>query len=159
MKKWYPLYTRSRFEKVAYDNLIAAGYEAYLPMQKTLRQWSDRKKWVDMPLFKSYVFTKIETKQVQKVISVRGVSRFIYFNGQPASMRDQDIELIKKLLENNIPIDIEDGLPDIGESITLTEGVLAGYKGKVTGVSSNKIIVELEEFNKSIIVYLNEDNK
>lgn len=159
MKKWYPLYTRSRFEKVAYDSLISAGYEAYLPLQKTLRQWSDRKKWVEMPLFRSYVFAKIETKQVQNVLHVRGISRFIYFNGQPASMRDQDIELIKKLLENNIPIEIEDGLPEIGEYITLKDGVLAGYTGKVTGVSSSKIIVELEEFNKSIIVYLNDDGK
>lgn len=159
MKKWYPLYTKSRFEKVAYENLLTAGYEAYLPLHRTLRQWSDRKKWVEAPLFSSYVFAKIETKQVQNVLLVRGITRFIYFNGQPASMRDKDIELIKKLLESNIPIEIEDGLPEIGEYVTLKEGVLAGYTGKVTGVSSSKIIVELEEFNKSIIVYLNEDSK
>ena len=154
-----PLYTKSRFEKVAYENLLTAGYEAYLPLHRTLRQWSDRKKWVEAPLFSSYVFAKIEPKQVQNVLLVRGITRFIYFNGQPASMRDKDIELIKKLLESNIPIEIEDGLPEIGEYVTLKEGVLAGYTGKVTGVSSSKIIVELEEFNKSIIVYLNEDSK
>ena len=56
---WFAVYTKSRNEKKVYERLIDEGYEAYLPLQKRLKQWSDRKKWVEEPLLRSYVFVKI----------------------------------------------------------------------------------------------------
>ena len=59
-KKWFVIYTRSRFEKKIYQELLKINIESYLPLQKKLKQWSDRKKWVEEPLFRSYIFVKID---------------------------------------------------------------------------------------------------
>ncbi len=61
-EKWIAAYTKPRHEKVAYDQLIDNGFTAYLPLLRQKRKWSDRKKWVEIPLFKSYVFVKTHLK-------------------------------------------------------------------------------------------------
>ena len=77
--RWYPVYTNSRAEKKAYQELQRKGIEAYLPLKKEWRQWSDRKKIVEEPLFKSYIFVRISNKEHAEVLMTQGVSRFLYF--------------------------------------------------------------------------------
>jgi len=149
-KKWFPLYTRSRFEKIAFKNLLDAGFEAYLPLKKTVRQWSDRKQKVEIPVFSSYVFARISKIESLKVLNIRGVVNYIHFNGQPASIRDKDIELFDKLLKTETKIEIVDGLPELGEEITISDGLLKGYTGKVAKIDKNTILIEIESFNKKI---------
>ncbi|RYE30640.1 MAG: UpxY family transcription antiterminator, partial [Sphingobacteriaceae bacterium] len=100
--KWYPVYTRSRTEKQAFDLLQKKGIEAYLPLQKTLKQWSDRKKWVTEPLFQSYLFVHITPKQQTEVLMTKGIVRFLYHAGKIANMPDQQIDEIQLLLANDI---------------------------------------------------------
>jgi transcriptional antiterminator RfaH len=66
--KWYPVYTHPRAEKKACQALINKGIETYLPLHKQLKQWSDRKKWVEEPLIKSYLFVRITTLEQTKVL-------------------------------------------------------------------------------------------
>ena len=61
--KWYAIYTNPRAEKLVHLRLEETGVEAFLPLQKTYRQWSDRKKLVEKPLLSSYVFVKVMPKQ------------------------------------------------------------------------------------------------
>ncbi len=152
MKEWYPIYTKSRFEKSVYSNLIRAGIESYLPLQLTMRQWSDRKKWVEIPLFNSYLFVKILKTDFQKVLNIRGTSSFLNFNGRPAKIANQEIDIIKKLINCKSNIEIKNGTSSIGELITIQEGLLAGYQGKIIKSDKKRVIIELVEFNKSIIV-------
>ena len=78
-EKWYALYTRPRAEKLVYQRLVEAGIETFLPLQKTYRMWSDRKKLVEKPLLSSYVFVKTNKKSFQKVYKTNGVVKFISF--------------------------------------------------------------------------------
>ncbi|HDO06779.1 MAG TPA: hypothetical protein ENG85_03760, partial [Bacteroidetes bacterium] len=71
-KVWYALYVRSRTEKKVAVELEGADIDFYLPLEKRLRQWSDRKKWVEEPLFRSYIFVHITQKEYYKVLQTRG---------------------------------------------------------------------------------------
>lgn len=151
--KWFPFYTRSRFEKKSYDNLIKSGFEVYLPMQQKLRQWSDRKKMVAMPLFSSYIFVRTLNNRLFDVLNVNGIVRYISFNGQPAIIRDSEIELIRKLLSSNTEIEVVDGKIETGTELLLTSGAFQGYKGKVVQLKNkNKVVIEIASISKSILV-------
>lgn len=157
-KKWYPLYTKSRFEKKAYHHLINAGYEAYLPLQKKLHKWSDRNKIVEVPLFSSYVFVRISPNQIRDVLTIYGVVRYIFFNGRPASARDEEIELIKSLIDKGVDIDVFDGNLDVGKEVTISSGILKGYSGKIHSIKgNNKLIIEIESINKSLLITLDKN--
>lgn len=154
-KKWYPLYTKSRFEKKAYQHLINAGYEAYLPLQKKLHKWSDRNKIVKVPLFSSYVFVRISPNQIRDVLRIYGIVRYIFFNGRPASAQDEEIELIKSLIDKGVDIDVVDGKLEVGQKVTISSGLLKGYSGKIHCFKGkNKLIIEIESINKSLLVTL-----
>lgn len=151
--KWYPLYTRSRFEKKSYDNLVKAGFEAFLPLQKTERKWSDRKKVIDAPLFSSYVFVHITQNYIHKVLQVSGIVRYIQFNGRPATVRDNEIELIRSLLDEKSQIEVVDGIIREGAPVTVNSGLLKGYTGKVIRkAGASKLVIEVESINKSLLV-------
>ena len=60
---WYAIYTRAKAEKKVYEQLERSGYEVYLPLTTTIKQWSDRKKKIKTPLISSYVFIKTEEKK------------------------------------------------------------------------------------------------
>ena len=80
IRKWYPVYTHARAEKKAHEALLKKGIETYLPLNRQLKQWSDRKKWVEEPFIKSYLFVNISDQEQMEVLMTKGVARFIYFS-------------------------------------------------------------------------------
>ena len=83
--KWYALYTRPRAEKLVYQRLIEEHIETFLPLQKTYRMWSDRKKLIEKPLLSSYIFVKTNKKTFPKVYKVIGVVKFVSFEGSSSA--------------------------------------------------------------------------
>lgn len=151
--KWYPLYTKSRFEKQAFEHLLKSGYEAYLPLQHSVRYWSDRKKVIEVPLISSYVFVRIPRNKLYDVVNIYGISRYLSFNGQPATVRDYEIELLKLALENKNEIEVKDGILNLGTEVKFKTGVFTGYTGKVLKqLGKNKLIVELESMGKTMLI-------
>src|ERR1700749_5016142 len=96
--KWYPVYTHAKAEKKAAQSLEGKGIETYLPLRRQLKQWSDRKKWVEEPLIKSYLFVRIAEHDQTEVLMTRGIARFIYFGGKIASMPASQIDNLKLLM-------------------------------------------------------------
>lgn len=129
---WYAVYTRPRSEKKADKWLNEDGIETYLPLKKTLKQWSDRKKMVEEPLIPSYLFVKISNKERVQVMNSPYVISFIRFNGQPAEIREKEIDLLRLML-NELPNDITLLSNDIkkGDKVEIIAGPLAGSKGEV----------------------------
>jgi transcriptional antiterminator RfaH len=154
--RWYPLYTKSKHEKKAYENLVKAGFEAFLPLKKSERKWSDRKKIIDMPLIPSYVFSRFTRSEINDVLKVYGVSRYIKFNGRPAYIRDSEIELLKKALETDNKIkSITNSNLKKGSFVKILSGPFKGYYGKVIRSSGNKkLVIELEAINQTFCVTL-----
>ncbi|WP_454801064.1 UpxY family transcription antiterminator [Mucilaginibacter phyllosphaerae] len=151
--KWYPVYTHPRAEKKAYDALIDKGIEAYLPLQRRLKQWSDRKKWVEEPLLKSYLFVRIADNNQAPVLMTRGVARFLYFSGKIAAMPDRQIDDLKLLLTSSLELEVTEEDLQPGEKIKIKAGPLKGICGEIIAYRSQKqLLLRLENMGCSIIV-------
>ncbi|HEY8782070.1 MAG TPA: UpxY family transcription antiterminator [Mucilaginibacter sp.] len=153
--KWYPVYTYPRAEKKACQALINKGVETYLPLHRQLKHWSDRKKWVEEPFIKSYLFVYIKEHQQTEVLMTKGVSRFIYFSGKIASMPQRQIDDLKLLMASPFELEItEEGLQP-GEKIVIKAGPLKGLKGEVISYRSQKqLALRLENLGYSIIIHV-----
>lgn len=154
MISWYPVYTHPKAEKKAYQALSSKGIEAYLPLRRQLKQWSDRKKWIDEPLIKSYLFVHIASAEKAEVLITKGIARFIYFGGTVASMPDQQIEDLKLLTASAFDIEIteENLLP--GEKVKIKAGALKGMVGEIISYRSQKqLILRLENLGCSVVIH------
>ncbi len=147
-KQWLVAYTKPRAEKRVYDRLLEAEIETYLPLYTTIRQWSDRKKKVEVPLFNSYIFVKVLERERIKVLQVSGVVRFIYYLQKPAVVREKEIEAIKKFLNKTEGLKIR---VEKGEYVEISSGPMEGIYGKVIRVGKEKIILQIEQLNMSLV--------
>jgi transcription antitermination factor NusG len=153
--KWYPVYTNARAEKKAFEALINKGVQTYLPLHRQLKQWSDRKKWVEEPFIKSYVFVNIAEHEQAEVLMTKGISRFLYFSGKPAAMPDRQISELKLLMSSSFALEITEENLQPGERITIKAGPLKGMTGEVISRQSQKqLILRLESIGCSIIVHV-----
>lgn len=157
MKHWFVFYTKSRHEKKVQDFLIKRGYNVFLPMQKVMRQWSDRKRKVEVPLFNSYLFVHITEDQIPMVLQTPGISWNIRYNDRPAVLRSEDLEIIQRFLSSGLFIEAaaEQSLTQ-GDTVEVIGGPLKGMKGIVNRTSDGeKFSVLLESIHQNIIVTLN----
>ena len=151
--KWYPVYTQPRAEKKAYSALIDKGIEAYLPLHRRLKQWSDRKKWVEEPLIKSYLFVRIADNAQTEVLMTKGIARFIYFSGRITAMPDRQINELKLLMASSLDIEVTEEDLQPGEKIKIKAGPLKGITGEIIAYRSQKqLLLRLENLGCSIIV-------
>ncbi len=150
---WYAIYTKSRAEKKTYALLLQRGFEVYLPLQKKLKQWSDRKKWVEEPLFNSYMFVHVSERQYYEVLQTPGVVRYITFSGKAAPIREEQINLLKKILSSESELEISDHQFSVGEKVNVVGGPFHGMTGELVDLKNSKrFIIRFDELNKSIIL-------
>ncbi len=153
-KQWFPVYTNPRAEKKGYEALTQKGIEAYLPLQKQLKQWSDRKKWVEEPLIKSYLFVHITEQQKTEVLMTKGIVRFIYFSGKTATMPERQITDLKLLLASSYELEITEQELQPGEPVKIKAGPLKGFSGEVVAYRSQKqLALRLGDLG-SVIIYI-----
>lgn len=142
------IYTMPRSEKKVAERLEKKGVEVYCPLQTTLRQWSDRKKKVKIPVFPSYVFVCVNEKERELVLMDAGVKNFVFWLGKPAIIRNEEIEEIKKCLSENYLNNEKEG-----DEIVITQGILSGMKGKIKEIRDNKTILVVESLGITITIH------
>lgn len=153
--KWYPVYTNPRAEKKAYQSLINKGVEAYLPLQRQLKKWSDRKKWVEEPFIKSYLFVHIKEHEQAGVLMTKGIARFLYFGGKIAAMPNRQIEQLKLLIASPFELEVTEENLQPGEKIIIKAGPLKGMTGEIISYRSQKqLALRLESLGCTIIVHV-----
>jgi transcriptional antiterminator RfaH len=153
--RWYPVYTHPRAEKSAYQLLLAKGITSYLPLRKELRQWSDRKKWVEEPLLKSYLFVWISAREYSEVLMTKGLCRFIYFSGKIASVPERHIENLRLLLASEAELEVTGRKYKKGENVEVIAGPLMGLRGELIEVYSQKrLLVRLGDTGQSLLVHI-----
>lgn len=153
---WYAIYTRSHYEKKVVDRLREMGIEAWVPLLKTLRQWSDRKKWVEVPLFHSYVFVRSDSNRIKQALQVNGAVYVVSFSGRPTPIPDEQIEWLRLLLASSEKFEISFDDFTFGEHITVEKGVLRGMKGKFVNFKGrNRVLVQIEAINQSLLIDIN----
>jgi transcription antitermination factor NusG len=152
-KIWYAVYVKSRSEKKVASELVRMGIDHYLPMQKVLKQWSDRKKWVEEPLFRSYIFVQISQLEYYNVLNVRGAIRYITFEGKAVPVPEQQIEAIKYYLNEKDPELLEDLHWEKGQKVEVISGSLIGLTGELVELKGkHKVNVEIEAVGRSILL-------
>lgn len=154
-KHWHALYVRSRAEKKVFEQLVESGYEAYLPLITRIKQWSDRKKKVEEPLFRSYVFVRNSERQYYYILGVYGVVKFVTFEHKAVVVPDKQILAIKKYIDN--PLDDEEELKNIdlkeGQLVRITNGPLQGQMGKLVSIKSKRrLLIQIDVVGQSIPV-------
>ena len=141
--------------KKSLQALIDKGLETYLPLHRRLKQWSDRKKWVEEPFIKSYLFVNIKEYEQTEVLMTKGISRFIYFSGKVASMPSRQIDELKLLMASPFELEITEENLQPGEKIMIKGGPLKGLVGEIISYRSQKqLALRLENLGYSIIVHV-----
>ncbi len=150
---WYAVYTRPHHEKVAYRQLLEQNIVAYLPLLTTLRQWSDRKKKVFIPLFSCYLFVCVNMQEYYKALNVDGIVRYITFAGKAAAIPAKQIQLIKNILEQDIEVEETPEYINTGTKVEVVAGPLTGNCGEMIDYfGKRRVIIRIEEINKSMLV-------
>ncbi|MBN7815526.1 UpxY family transcription antiterminator [Algoriphagus pacificus] len=129
--KWYVMYTASRSEKKVAARLKENGKEVYLPIVEELRQWSDRKKKVERPLFNGYVFVKTRRNELWECLQVPGAVKFVHFSGQHATIRDEELETIARVISTGVAIESDGSVIEPGEKVEVIGGALQNMTGEV----------------------------
>ena len=127
---WFALYTRPRFEKKVASGLHDKGLEYFLPLQTVLRQWSDRLKKVEEPLFSCYMFVRIPWNQRILAIQTHGVVRMVCCNGGPSPIPENEINGIRRVLECAESFEVMQYL-DVGQIVKVIDGPLEGVCGRL----------------------------
>jgi len=148
---WFAIYTKPKNEKKVVEGLEKIGVEVYCPMITQVKQWSDRKMKVEMPLINSYVFVNIADKNRNIVFNVPGVVRYLFWLGKPAVIQDHEIEVLKDGLKgilNNVEVQ---GIQP-GDILTISKGPFQGKEGIVSQIEKNKIRLVLKELGVLITI-------
>jgi len=141
---WYVVYTKPKWEKKVAEKLTQIGIECYCPLITQVKQWSDRKKKIEVPLFNSYVFVQIADSERNSVFQVSGVIRYLFWLGKPAIVKNEEIEIIKTSLKDPHLSDITVSTIQVGDKIKLESGLFSDQSAIVKEVSKNYYILVLE---------------
>jgi transcription antitermination factor NusG len=143
-KKWYVVYTRPRWEKKIALLLADKEIEHYCPLNKITKQWSDRRKILQEPLFKGYIFIKKSVHDKWDIRTVPGVINYVYWLGKPASVKESEINIIKKFLYEFNDVEVKNAEISLHEKVQIKQGLMMNYKGIVLEVLGNKAKVRIE---------------
>ncbi|OXG08746.1 transcription antitermination factor NusG [Flavobacterium araucananum] len=144
MKNWYVVYTKPKWEKKVAEKLSQIGIECYCPLITQVKQWSDRKKKIEVPLFNSYVFVQLEDVDRNSVFQIAGVIRYLFWLGKPAVVRDEEINVIKTSLEATNISDISVTSIQVGDRIKLESGAFSNQDAIVQEISNTYYTLVLE---------------
>lgn len=150
---WFVIYTKPRNEKKVTEQLLAIGIEAFCPIITTIKQWSDRKKKVTIPLINSYVFVQLDEVNRFKVFDVPGVVRYVHWLKNPAIVRDSEIQALKELTDKTINNFSIDQLRK-GDDFLVPTGVFKDKKGNIEEVRNNSIKIKLQELGVVVTIQL-----
>jgi len=154
MEKWIAVYTKSRHEKVVIRELEKKNIEAYCPILKERRQWSDRKRWVEFPLFRSYVFIKIELKNSLYILQTMGVHHIIKFQGNISTIPDGIIQNIKSMIDGGFTVEQVEYFVK-GDEVKVVDGPLKGMEGIVVKIKNeNKLVLKVAAIHQAIAVQI-----
>jgi transcription antitermination factor NusG len=157
---WFAVYVKSRAEKKAQTELQFKNIEAFLPLQRKLRQWSDRKKWVEMPLISGYLFVRVSRKEYDSVLQSNHVVSYVRFEGTAAQIPDRQIDYLKLMLkQDNLDIEVTQESFEPGQLVEVVAGPMIGLRGKLVRIKGkNKVAIELEQLGYSALIEITTDD-
>ena len=157
-KLWYAIYVRSRHEKNVHSTLLNKDIESSLPLKTVIRQWSDRKKKVEVPLFRGYVFIRIDIRKDKfNILKTDGVVKFIGIGKNPSRIPDEQIHWVHMIVEKSDTVKNEKEIP-IGQKVSVIAGPLKGLEGIVTrDRNQSRLVIVIESILNAVSVEISPD--
>jgi transcriptional antiterminator RfaH len=151
--QWYAAYTKSRAEKKVLTELQKQGIEAYLPIQKRLRQWSDRRKWVEEPLLRGYIFVNIDMSNYYRVLNSRGVVSYITFEGKAVPIPEKQIDVLRKIVATEADVEVTADNFEPGDKVMVVSGPMHGLEGELVDFRGNRrVMVRIDHIGQQLLV-------
>lgn len=123
-----------------------------------MRQWSDRKKIVMEPLFKGYIFVKLPPPLKWDIKSVDGVINFLYWLGKPANVKEAEIVVIKKFLQEFNAADVTESRMDVNTKVVVKQGVLMNYHGIIIEIRGSRATVSIDSMGLELSALIDKKN-
>jgi transcription antitermination factor NusG len=155
---WYAVNTRPRWEKKVAYVLDTKGIENYCPLNKVVKQWSDRKKVILEPIFKCYVFVKVEEQKKWDLKRIDGILNYVYWLGKPAKIKDAEINTIKKFLNEFSDVAVEQIGLNVNQKVRIKQGILMNYEGILLQLSGNRAFVKIESMGLQLSAHFDKKN-
>lgn len=153
-KKWLAVYTRPRWEKKVNQLLTDKGFESYCPLNKVRRKWSDRIKLVEEPLFKSYVFVRVNEDERSEIRQTTGVVNFLYWNGKPAVVKEREINAIRRFLNEHENVELRTIEMSVKQRVRVMKGLLMDQEGEIIELRSKIAKVAIDSLGYILIAYI-----
>jgi transcription antitermination factor NusG len=157
---WYAVQTRSNFEKRVAGDVSAKGMESYLPVVNERRQWKDRKKDIEEPLFRGYLFVRFSGSAAEQldVLKVAGAARVLGLAGRPEAIPDREVEALRIAVNSGLPL-ARQALPHEGDRVYVRSGPLKGASGiLVTAKNTRRLVVSIHLLSQSVAAELDTDD-
>lgn len=152
-EKWYALYTKPRAEKQVNQRLMEEGVETFLPLQKTYRKWSDRKKLVEKPLLPSYLFVKTKVKNFHNVCRIQGIVKFVSFEGKPVAIPKKQIDTLRLLVDSDAKIEVSSEDFSRGDNVEVISGSLVGLRGELIKIGKkNRVVIRIDRLDQNLLL-------
>lgn len=154
---WQVLYVNSRAESKVAKRLERKGLNVFCPMKTVVKQWSDRKKKVREPYFRSYVFVRVEKEKRLDILQTPGVVGFLYWLGKPAVIREGEMEEVMGFFENRPSENIVCKTFDPGQNLLINAGPLQNKKGIVLRQSKHKVVLQIQQLGIALTAEIPKD--
>jgi transcription antitermination factor NusG len=153
---WFAVQTRPHHEKKVSAELTQKGLHSFLPVQRQRRQWSDRQKWIELPLFSNYVFVRMaEDPELRtRVLRTMGVVRFAGAPGHGTSIPDEQIHNLQTIVNQRIPL-MPHSYINVGEKVRICGGALHGMEGVLVAIrDGRRFVVSVDLIQRSVAIQL-----
>jgi transcription antitermination factor NusG len=150
---WYVLHTKPRHEKKLSEQLKSMGIENYCPTYIKVSKWSDRTKKIETPLISSHLFVKIEEDKRSHVFVSPSALRYLFWNGNPAVVREKEIEQLKMVLTGKVFQSAELKNYHTGDNIEINAGPFTGQSGQVQAINKNSVTIVLKEMGAVLTLH------
>jgi transcriptional antiterminator RfaH len=153
---WYLIYTRPRQERKVHATLRSQDIDTFLPTQRKLRTWHDRKKYIEEPLFPSYVFVYLKDIQsYHEGMDADGALQYVRTGKEIARVNDKVVNNIKLATAHADGLEVIDQKLQSGEKAVIVEGPLTGLLCEIVQVSGNrKALVKVDLLRRDLLVSL-----
>jgi len=149
---WFALQVRTRHEAGVARFLSGRGYEPFVPMYESRREWSDRIKLVETPLFPGYLFCRFDINNRLPILTTPGVIQVVGFNRTPIPVEDAEIDAIQNLVASGFPSQPWPFL-QAGDRVQINSGPLRGLEGLLVELKgSHRLVVSVTLLQRSVAV-------
>ncbi len=134
------------------------GIVHYCPLNRVMKQWSDRKKQVLEPLFKGYVFVQVAEVKKWEVKKVDGIINYVHWLGKPAIVKESEINTIRKFLQEFSDVEVADKELHVNTAVTVKQGILMNYRGIIVEVLGNRVKVQIDSMGVQLSAFFDKSN-